>query len=244
MENIETTITTITRFNEDYYLLSVKNLWQEKILPGQFAEITVKEVFLRKPFSVFDVTDKEVSFLIKIAGKGSRSLSSYLSGDKIYILMPLGNSFSLQNSKNPLLIGGGCGIAPMHFLSKHFSQKGIRPTLLWGEKTKSNIAQPVSEKIETFCDTTYYTEDGSFGLKGLVTSHLKEMTDYDLVFACGPNPMLKAIHQTSELPSEFSLEAYMACGIGACMGCVIHLKDKTMKRVCKDGPIFKGDLLW
>jgi dihydroorotate dehydrogenase electron transfer subunit len=244
MKDLETTITDIQQLSNDYYILSINNVWQDDILPGQFAEITINHAFLRRPFSIFAADKDQISFLIKIVGQATSSLSSSRPGDKLRILLPLGNNFSIDKSKKPLLIGGGCGIAPMIFLAKSFVAKGIKPLLFWGEKSIATVPEQLRNTLKDLCEVVYFTEDGSLGKQGLVTDTLAAIKDNDMIFACGPTPMLKAVQQNSSLPAEFSLEAYMACGIGACMGCVIELKDSTFKRVCKDGPVFQGADLW
>ncbi len=243
MKQLSTKILRLDNLNEAYFVLSVANVWQEDILPGQFAQITVHETFLRKPFSIFDADRDQVRFLIKKVGQGSIALSKYLPGAEIEILLPLGNSFSLNNSKQPLLIAGGCGLAPVYFLAKKFKAQGLEPILVWGEKSGQIIPQQLIDELGKLCRVEIYTEAGDKGKKGLATAALTELK-YDRIFACGPSPMLMAIQKQSPKPVELSLEAYMACGVGVCLGCVVQNKKGEYVRVCKDGPVFTGAELW
>ncbi len=242
MKDIETPITSLEKLNNDYLMLGIANLWNEPILAGQFAELTVTGSFLRKPFSIFNADDKEVFFLVKILGCASNKLTTYNVGDTLSALMPLGNSFDMSKASNPLLIGGGCGIAPLYLLAKQFKAQGISTNIIWGEKEGKTIPHKVVQQLQAVSSVEIFSEDGSVGRQGLVTEGLA--TKHDFIFSCGPKPMLKAIYEQSDVPIEVSLEEYMACGIGVCMGCVVELKDGSYQRVCKDGPVFKGNQLW
>lgn len=206
----------------------------EKPIPGQFVEIAVDGFTLRRPFCVYDYDGKNMTVLYKVLGEGTKAMSKMQSGQKTDVLTGLGNGFDTSLAKNPLLIGGGLGAAPLLYLAKSFKEKGIIPTLFLGAKTASELCF-----LDDFKDFDYQTstDDGSDGFKGTIADGLKNLApDFDVYYACGSVNMLKSLPAFSE--SGFvSMEARMACGFGACMGCSIHTKSGT-KRVCKDGPIF------
>lgn len=224
----------------------------QEILPGQFVEIKVpsaQNTFLRRPFSIHDVDyrDNTMSILVQIVGEGSRTLSYIEEGDYINMLYPLGNSFSMPDKKdNVLLIGGGCGIAPLLYTAKHFNEAGITPTILIGGRSKQNILR--IDEYEKYGEVKIITEDNTVGEKGMVTDHsVWEKEKFDKIVTCGPEPMMKAIAkkaQEKNIDCEVSLENTMACGIGACLCCVTETTEGH-KCVCTEGPVFNvKDLLW
>ena len=210
--------------------------------PGQFINIKIYGLFLRRPVSVFDLDDNSVSIIYKVVGKGTEILSNMTSGD-LDVLTGLGNGYELSKSgDNPLLIGGGAGVPPMYLLCKRLLEQGKTPTVILGFNTAS----------EVFCKQDFEalgvkvlitTVDGSYGVKGFVTDALKEV-DYSYFYTCGPEPMLKAVYNSTKTSGQFSFEERMGCGFGACMGCSC----KTLygnKRICKDGPVLvKEEIIW
>lgn len=222
------------------------------IFPGNFAEIHIHnnpEVFLRRPFSILDVDYKkrEISFYVKIIGKGTQQLGEYAIGDKVNLIYPLGNSFTIPDSaKNVLIAGGGSGIAPFILLGKELRKKHINTTFLLGGRSKKDIL--LTDEFIKYGEVSATTEDGSFGEKGLVTHHsifTSSEFNYDKVYTCGPNPMMKAvgkIAQEKEVDCEVSLENMMACGFGICLCCVTATHEGN-KRVCKEGPVFNVNYL-
>ena len=211
--------------------------------PGQFAAVTLPGFFLRRPFSVFDWGPGWLELLVENAGPGTRLLQELEPGSKLEIMTGLGNGFSTEDAgEDPLLIGGGTGLSPLLALAKHLSLSGITPRILLGFRTSGDVC--CLDRFEAYSDClTVYTEDGGFGLRGLVT-------DSDLLqscskfYACGPQAMLRALCARCEAPGELSLDVRMGCGFGACMGCSIRTAS-GMKRVCKDGPVFrKEELIW
>ena len=210
--------------------------------PGQFINIKIDGLFLRRPVSVFDLDDNSVSIIYKVVGKGTEILSNMTSGD-LDVLTGLGNGYELSKSgDNPLLIGGGAGVPPMYLLCKRLLEQGKTPTVILGFNTAS----------EVFCKQDFEalgvkvlitTVDGSYGVKGFVTDALKEV-DYSYFYTCGPEPMLKAVYNSTKTSGQFSFEERMGCGFGACMGCSC----KTLygnKRICKDGPVLvKEEIIW
>ncbi len=218
---------------------------------GQFAELLVDkaQVLLRRPISIHNVNrnNNTVEFLIQIVGTGTKELANLKKGDSLNVLLPLGNGFDFAGSVNPLLIGGGVGVAPLLYLGEEFKSKGITPTFLFGGRSKEYLLR--LESFEAVGRVYATTEDGSFGEKGYVTNHslLIDGDKFDKIFACGPTPMLKAVAawaKEHETACEVSLEHKMACGIGACLCCVEDTKDGHVC-VCKEGPVFSIDkLLW
>ena len=213
--------------------------------PGQFCMIHCGErYFLRRPISVHGVSDG-ISFLVKVVGRGTACLSQSQPGDKLDIIGPLGNGFSiLPGVRKLLLVAGGMGVAPMVFLSKVAIQKDLSVTLLIGVKTKEQVypLHLLPKGVETFIAT----EDGSVGKKGLVTDFITAMAaKADQVFACGPVAMYKAMHRLKvNKLIQVSLEAWMGCGMGACYACTT-LTRQGPKQVCHDGPVFElDDILW
>ncbi|MBO4307956.1 MAG: dihydroorotate dehydrogenase electron transfer subunit [Bacteroidales bacterium] len=230
-------------FSETYFSLTLKHPDRlPEIAAGQFVEVEVpgnKQVMLRRPISIHDVDveNNTLSLLVQVVGKGTRTLSMMSVGDKLNLVYPLGHGFSIEGNK-VLLVGGGAGIAPLLHLSKCFASKGIRPTVLLGGRTEAMI--PVRKEFEPYGDTFFATEDGSLGEKGMVTQHSKFTTDYDHIYTCGPTPMMKAVARhamANNIECEVSLENMMACGIGACLCCVVD-SDEGHKCVCKEGPVF------
>ncbi|MBC7330560.1 dihydroorotate dehydrogenase electron transfer subunit [bacterium] len=211
--------------------------------PGQFLNLRCSQLYdplLRRPISIFDADkDKgEISLLIKIVGKGTNLLSRIEEGDKLDVLGPLGNSFPKDDFRNPLLVAGGIGIAPLYFLAKNL----IHPTFIWGAKSEREFF--LLDELRKSSRLFLFTEDGSFGEKGLATDKLSSLSrGHDVIFACGPVPMLKEVVRIAKeiyIPSFISLEERMACGFGACLGCAVRTK-RGYKILCKDGPILPGE---
>ena len=235
-------------FNETYFSLTLKHPDRlPEIAAGQFVEVEVpgnKQVMLRRPISIHDVdTDSNtLTLLIQVVGKGTRTLSQLSVGDRLNLVYPLGHGFTLEGQK-VLLVGGGAGIAPLLHLSKCLSAKGVRPTILLGGRTAALI--PVQEAFKPYGNIHFSTEDGSLGEKGLVTQNSIFPADYDHIFTCGPTPMMKAVarHALAKgIACEVSLENMMACGVGACLCCVVD-SDEGHKCVCKEGPVFDAKRL-
>ena len=251
---IDLIVSDIKWLNKDTYLL---NLYSEEslpeILPGSFAEIKIDKasrVFLRRPFSIHDVDYEKhiLSFFIKIAGKGTKQLAKYENGEKLNVIFPLGNPFSLPKEKDVLIIGGGSGIAPLKLIGKYLKENGVKPVFLIGGRTENDIF--LVDELSKYGEVFITTEDGSLGEKGLVTQHSvfnPENFKYKKIYTCGPEPMMKAIAKfasQNNIDCEVSLENTMACGIGACLCCVVETK-KGNKCVCTEGPVFNiKDLKW
>ncbi|MBQ3596756.1 MAG: dihydroorotate dehydrogenase electron transfer subunit [Clostridia bacterium] len=209
---------------------------------GQFINIKIDGLFLRRPISVYDLDKDTVTIIYKIVGKGTEQLSKMKDG-KLDILTGLGNGYDLSLSgEKPVLIGGGVGVPPMYLLAKRLIEKGVYPTVILGFNTKEEIFCEKEFK-ELGLDVLVTTVDGSYGVKGFVTDALKNV-EYSYFYTCGPEPMLKAVYSASSTQGEMSFEERMGCGFGACMGCSC----KTLtgnKRICKEGPVMKKEeILW
>lgn len=219
------------------------------IFPGQFVQIAVDApgVFLRRPISVNDVnkTANTLTLLIRHAGKGTERLLEMESGERLNILLPLGNGFTvdIDKKKRILLIGGGVGVAPLLYLGRILKEKGMTPEFLLGARSKTDLLE--KDDFEAIGKVHVCTEDGSEGVKGFVTAHPVLDSGIDMIYCCGPTPMMKAvaaIARSKVIECELSLENMMACGLGACLCCV----EKTVKGnvcVCTEGPVFNLNLL-
>lgn len=231
----------------EYYRLRLRPARRFAAQPGQFAMLKVADSIdplLRRPFSLHRVLPSgEFEVLFRVVGQGTRLLSAVQVGSRVDALAPLGHGFPLD-AKNPLLVGGGVGVAPLLFLTEALLDRGARPKLLLGGRSDRDILC----HDDFGCLAVPYelaTEDGSLGEAGLVTRllqrALKTAPPAVTVYACGPAPMLAAVaHVCADhrVPCWVSMEAYMACGVGACLGCVIPGTQGEYLRVCKEGPVF------
>ena len=241
------------RINKDFYVIELSA--DEKlpdIKPGQFAQARVDgspETFLRRPISIHDVdyNKNTIKLLIQVAGKGTEKLSKLKNGEFLNLVYPLGNSFGVPGKQEKiLLIGGGCGIAPLLYLGKHLKSTGYNPDVLLGFRNRERILE--YEEYEKIGKVFLTTEDGSTGEKGFVTNHsLLSRNKYDRIYCCGPDSMMKAVADYCRLNSvicEVSLENLMACGIGVCLCCIVETTKGNLCS-CTDGPVFNiNDLKW
>ena len=247
------TIQENRRLNNDLFILELSgNSYLPLLKPGQFAQVKIEgspETFLRRPISIHDVDYERntIKFLVQIAGKGTERLSNLKQGVSLNIIYPLGNSFTLppENAKI-LLVGGGCGVAPLMFLGKYLKSKGFRPDILLGFRNSDRIIE--YDEYAGIGQVYLTTEDGSKGEKGFVTDHtiLKE-SHFDHICCCGPELMMKAVAgycSKNDINCEVSLEHLMACGFGVCLCCVVNTVEGNLC-TCIDGPVFNTkELKW
>jgi dihydroorotate dehydrogenase electron transfer subunit len=241
------TVSSNLKINDDYFVINLKcPVALPAIEPGQFAEVLVPhspETYLRRPLSIYSVNPdtNELSLLVKKIGKGTRMLAEVKPGEQINLVYPLGNWFGMPAGPKALLIGGGVGIAPMLMLARKLRKNGYQPDVLIGGRSAGDIVEP--EKYEPYGRVFITTDDGSAGEKGMVTGHsvLRDHAqEYSVFYACGPDPMMKAIGRLAEslnIPCEISLENTMACGMGACLCCVVETTEGN-KTTCIEGPVF------
>ncbi len=241
------------RLNNDFFVLEISG--SNKLAdfkPGQFAQVRVDgspETFLRRPFSIHDVDYEKNTFkiLIQVAGKGTETLSKLKNGDYLNLIYPLGNSFSLPGKNEKiLLVGGGCGVAPLMFLGKYLKSNGYVPDILLGFRNSDRILE--YEEYLKIGEVFLTTEDGSKGEKGYVSLHSVFNTrNFDRIYCCGPESMMRAIADYCKMKNiicEVSLENLMACGIGVCLCCIVDTVKGNLC-TCIDGPVFNvNDLKW
>lgn len=249
-----TTIEEITRVTSDLWTI---RLHAPQIAmdarPGQFVHVRVGysiDPLLRRPMSIYRIGDSTVEFLVRAAGRGSRMLLEKPVGETLDCLGPLGNGFTIHPStRHLLMIGGGSGVAPLVALAERAVSKELSVTLLFGARSEDRVF-PAS-LLPTDVEYAVATDDGSKGRRGMVTDLLPDYLGWaDEVYACGPKPMFSAMldlfrREGTRKPVQVSLEENMACGVGACFGCVVETRHGEMKSVCEDGPVFEmRDLAW
>ena len=210
---------------------------------GQFVNIKLDGFYLRRPISVCDCTADTLTIIYKTVGKGTEYMATLKCGQTLDILLPLGNGYNLDNgSKKPLILGGGVGVPPLYNLAKRLIANGASVTAVLGFNTADEVFY-ADEFLALGANVIITTADGSVGEKGFVTDVMDEI-DYDYVYCCGPEPMLKAVYNKSATSGQFSFEERMGCGFGACMGCSCKTKYGN-KRICKDGPVLtKEEIIW
>ncbi len=215
----------------------------EGIRPGQFAQVQVEPFYLRRPISLCTWDASTLTLVLRAAGEGTRAMTAWDPGRRADLLFPLGNGFSCDRTGDrPLLVGGGVGLPPLLGLAKCLLALGKKPVVLCGFSSRED-AFLLEDFGAAGCEVHCATLDGSLGVQGLVTD-LMDGVGYDSVCACGPQAMMKAVFLKAPCPGQYSLEERMGCGFGACMGCSVKTLD-GMKRVCKEGPVFKGEeVLW
>ena len=208
---------------------------------GQFVNLKISGLYLRRPISVCDCENGELTLIYKIVGKGTEMMSK-MQDEEIDILTELGNGYDTSLSGDrPLLVGGGVGVPPLYMLAKTLISEGKKVSVILGFNTKDEIFYEDEFKA-LGADVKVTTADGSYGTKGFVTDAMD--MDYSYTYSCGPEPMLKALYKVSKTSGQYSFEERMGCGFGACMGCSC----KTItgyKRICKEGPVLKKEeILW
>ena len=213
------------------------------IKPGQFVNIKLDGLYLRRPISVCNVEDDLLTLIYKAVGTGTEQMATTEPGKTWQILTGLGNGYDLTLSGDrPLLIGGGAGVPPMYMLCRELIQDGKKPIVILGFGSADEVF--FKEDFETIgAKVLVTTVDGTAGIKGFVTDAMSEL-DYTYFYTCGPEPMLKAVYDKSTTSGQFSFEERMGCGFGACMGCTCKTKYGN-KRICRDGPVLvKEEIIW
>ncbi|MBQ8757067.1 MAG: dihydroorotate dehydrogenase electron transfer subunit [Oscillospiraceae bacterium] len=227
---------------ENVYKMTLRGDTSAITAPGQFVNIKLDGLYLRRPISVCDLQGDFLTIIYKVVGKGTAQLSEMRTGT-LDLLTGLGNGYDLAKSgASPVLLGGGVGVPPMYLLCKTLLAQGKSVQVILGFNTKNEVFFEQEFK-DLGANVTVTTVDGTYGLKGFVTDALAGC-DYSYFYTCGPEPMLKAVYRASRTSGQLSFEKRMGCGFGACMGC--SCKTVTgYKRICKEGPVLqKEEILW
>ena len=243
-KDIYTVISNIP-LTKDVYRMVLEGDTEWITRPGQFVNIELEGLYLRRPISISDWDERTITIIYKVVGRGTEQMSKMAQGVKLDLLTGLGNGFDTSiESERPLLVGGGVGVPPLYRLAKDLLAQGKQASVVLGFNTSSEIFY-ADEFKALGVDLYVSTADGSMGVKGFVTDAIREAEiKFDYFYSCGPLPMLKALCDCCEVSGELSFEERMGCGFGACMGCSC----KTLagnKRICKDGPVMKREeIIW
>jgi len=212
-------------------------------VPGQFVNVKLDGLYLRRPISVFDCSTNTLQLVFKAVGAGTEQMCKVMPDEAIDLLTGLGNGFQTAKSgERPVLIGGGVGIPPLYWLCKKLLEEGKTPTVLLGFNTAEELFLQ-QEFLALGVPVLVTTVDGTTGIRGFVTDALQQV-DYTYFYTCGPMPMFRAVNRVTRTSGQFSFEERMGCGFGACMGCTCETTFGA-KRICKDGPVLeKEEILW
>ena len=236
-------ITENKALTKDVYRMVLKGETNWIHHPGQFINIDIPSAYLKRPISICDWDEESLTIIYKVVGKGTKWMSEQHDGT-IDALVNLGNGFDTSKADEVVLVGGGVGVPPLYGCAKTLLKEGKKVSVVLGFNKQNEIF--CKDEFEALgVDTYICTLDGSVGTKGFVTDGLKEHGLLDTFYmACGPLPMLKALHKTSHASGLLSFEERMGCGFGACMGCSMETANGP-KRVCKEGPVFESEeILW
>ena len=232
--------------------ISTENVAKNAV-PGQFISVYTKDAskLLPRPISICEVSGNKLRIVYRVAGKGTEEFSHYKAGRRVWLLGVLGNGYPLEaaEGKHSLLMGGGIGIPPLVELAKQLKEREPQAKITAAVGYRSNDLF-LTEELSQYADVLIASEDGSVGTKGNVMDAIKAAgVQPDVIFSCGPMPMLRAIKNYAEemdIPAYISLEERMACGVGACLGCVCktthkdHHSHVNNARICTDGPVFEA----
>ena len=210
--------------------------------PGQFVNLRLEGLYLRRPISVCDREGDRLTLVYKTVGRGTEQMTRLAPGAELNLLTGLGNGYDLAPAgERPLLLGGGVGVPPLYWLAKELRAAGRAVTAVLGFNTREEIFGEEAFRA-LGCETRVTTVDGSAGIRGFVTDALP--ADYSYFYTCGPRPMLRAVDRATKSDGQFSFEERMGCGFGACMGCSCETKNGP-KRICREGPVLKKEeILW
>ena len=243
MQETQFTIQAHTRIANDVYRIVLAGDTAAITAPGQFINIRLDGCFLRRPISVCDWRDGEVTIIYKVVGRGTQQMSMLAPGAALDALTGLGNGYNMEKSgARPLLIGGGVGVPPLYGLCRRLIAAGKAPTVVLGFNTHGDMFYE-SEFRALGAAVHVATADGSCGHRGFVTDVMQPL-DYTYFYACGPMPMFRAVEAIARTSGQYSFEERMGCGFGACMGCSCKTKYGS-KRICVDGPVLeREEIVW
>ena len=226
------------RIAKDIWRMELQTNICKEAKPGQFIEITVPGFFLRRPISICEIKEDGLVIIYKVLGEGTLKMTELKENEILNVFGPLGNGFPIEDKEAVLLVGGGVGLPPMYQVCKEYVNKGTKVDVVIGANDAESVFYV--DEFKALCNHVYVaTMDGSYGSKGTVMNAIADNNvTSTYLLSCGPLPMLKALNQVYE-DGYISVEARMACGMGACMGCVVKDVEGHSLRVCKDGPVFK-----
>jgi dihydroorotate dehydrogenase electron transfer subunit len=257
-----------TGLSDDLFLLELRApVIAENARPGNFVQLKIdlpSGILWRRPFSILDIQENRISILYKILGKGTRALSTFESGREMSVIGPLGNHFQFPaKGRIVMLAGGGIGIPPLYFLLKRLMASGYDPRKIhfFNGAYDAGCLVYIEQCAEPGINVYAVTEDGSLGIKGLITDGMRQYlgskadtaeSDDIVIYACGPMPMMRAVAGLADeygINCQLALEALMPCGFGVCMGCAVKVRDdnggSVIRRVCREGPVFDArDIIW
>ena len=243
MKQVFYTVLSNERIANDVYKMLLAGDTSDITAPGQFVNIKIDGLFLRRPISVCDYDEGKLTLIYKVVGEGTRIMSEMGEGVTLDTLIGLGNGYNTEKSGDaPLLIGGGVGVPPMYNLARKLIGEGKRVSVILGFNSAGDVFYE-DEFRALGADVYVATADGSYGTKGFVTTVMENL-DYTYFYTCGPEPMFRAIEKIAKTSGQYSFEERMGCGFGACMGCSC----KTLtgnKRICKEGPVMeREEIIW
>lgn len=230
---------------DTYEMILENKALSELISPGQFLHINIPGYTLRRPISVADIDEEAgtITIVFKVIGEGTHALAQFRSGMDLDVLGPLGHGFELnqQEGSTVLLIGGGVGVPPLHYLARKLAENNIKVKTILGFQTENSVFY--EKEFNQFGETYVSTDDGTYGNQGFVTDVIDQIGDFDFYYTCGPLGMLQAVtKKLAHKKGAVSLEERMGCGIGACFACVIKTDDHGgYKKICQDGPVFPAE---
>lgn len=214
------------------------------VRPGQFVNIKLDGLYLRRPISVCDRKENTLTLIYKVVGEGTDMMSRMKAGERLDILTGLGNGYDTSKSgAKPLLVGGGVGVPPLYMLCRELISEGKSVTVVCGFNTKDEVFY--EDEFKALGASVHIaTADGSYGTKGFVTDVIKDLPEYSYFYSCGPMPMFRAMEKVVKTGGQYSLEERMGCGFGACMGCSCETLYGN-KRICRDGPVLeREEIIW
>ncbi|MEG0777555.1 MAG: dihydroorotate dehydrogenase electron transfer subunit [Oscillospiraceae bacterium] len=238
------TIESNIALTKDVFKMTLRGDTSEISAPGQFVNLELEGLYLRRPISVCDLENDLLTLIYKVVGKGTAQMSRLCPNAALDLLTGLGNGYDTAKSgSTPVLVGGGVGVPPLYLLCKRLLAEGAHPIAVLGFNTASEVFFE-NEFRALNVPVHISTADGTAGVRGFVTDAMRKLDSFDYIFSCGPEPMLKAVYGAFETDGQFSFEERMGCGFGACMGCSCKTKYGN-KRICKDGPVLeRGEIIW
>lgn len=245
MKQCNLTVVSNRRLTESVYEMCLEGDTSGITAPGQFVNIALDGLYLRRPISVCDYADGSLKLIYKVVGEGTQRMSTLQPNTTLDVLVGLGNGFAVDNdARHALLVGGGVGVPPLYGLAKRLLEQGKKVTIVLGFNSGEELFY-ASEFEAIGAQVLVSTVDGSVGTKGFVTDAIASSgVDADYFYACGPLPMLRALYNALTIDGEMSFEERMGCGFGVCMGCSCKT-NSGHKRLCKEGPVLKReDIIW